>query len=111
MVVKIRFGRGTPVTRRAGKNSRIAKLAASLLTMSSISCASLGLWRMGTDLEVAGQFVFTSGIFSHWQVWMGGALVAQYTSWRLGRYARTAPPDSAGQDPKSPASVRAAANG
>lgn len=111
MVVRIRFGRGPVVTRRAGKNSRIAKLTASLLTLVSISFASLGLWRIGTDLNMAGEFVFSAGLLSHWQVWIGAAIAAQYTSWRLGRYARTAQPRDDDADKKSPESVRAAASG
>jgi hypothetical protein len=90
MVVRIRFGQGPAVSRRRGKNSRMATLAASLLTLVSISCASLGMWRIGTDLEWAGDFVFHSGFLSHWQVWMGAAVAVQYLSWRLVRYAKQA---------------------
>jgi hypothetical protein len=87
MVVKVRFARGRMVSRRKGKNSRIATLAASLLTMASLSCASLGLWRVGTDLDWAGGFVFSQGFLSHWQVWIGAAVAIQYVAWRLTRYA------------------------
>ncbi|HTA40859.1 MAG TPA: hypothetical protein VK789_00350 [Bryobacteraceae bacterium] len=90
MVVRVRFGRGPVVKRRKGKNSRLATPAASLLTMASISCAALGLWRVGTDLEWTGGFVFTQGLLSHWQVWIGVAIAIQYVSWRLSRYARAA---------------------
>jgi len=62
-------------------------LAASLLTLAAISCASLGLWRMGADLDWAGDFVFQNGFLSHWQVWIGAAVGIQYTSWRLSQYA------------------------
>lgn len=64
-------------------------LAASLLTLLSISCASLGLWRLGTDLDWAGDFVFRSGLLSHWQVWIGAAALIQYASWRLAQYSQT----------------------
>ena len=87
MVVKIRFGRGAVVSRRAGKNRRIARLAASLLTLVSISCASLGVWRVGMDLAWAGDFVFPRGLLSHWQVWVAAAIAVQYLSWQLSRYA------------------------
>ena len=90
MVVKIRFERRPVVSRRQGKNSRFARLAASLLTLVSISCASLGMWRVGTDVGWAGDFVFPSGFLSHWQVWIGVAFAVQYASWRLSRYARKA---------------------
>jgi hypothetical protein len=90
MVVKIRFGRGPLVTRRPGKNSRMATLAASVLTLFSISCASLSLWRVGADLALAGDFVFRDGILSHWQVWAGAAIAIQYCAWQLTRYAKKA---------------------
>jgi hypothetical protein len=112
MVVRIRFGRGPVVKRRKGKNSRIATLAANLLTMASISCAALGLWRVGTDLHWAGGFVFSQGLLSHWQVWIGTAVAIEYVSWRLSRYARTAVAheDEVGPKDESAASQRAIAN-
>jgi hypothetical protein len=111
MVVKIRFGQGPVVTRRQGKNSRIAMLAASLLTLVSISCASLGLWRLGSDLGWAGDFVFAGGLASHWQVWMGVAAAVQYAGWRLTSYARTAHEQNEQETAQDePAPERAAAN-
>jgi hypothetical protein len=90
MVVKIRFGRGPVVSRRSGKNSRIARLASSLLTLVALGGASLGFWRVSTDLGWAGDFVVSSGIMSHWQIWIGAAAAIQYAAWRLLRYANTA---------------------
>jgi hypothetical protein len=89
MAVKARFGHGPVVVRRKGKNSRIAMLSASLLTLVAIGCASLGLWRVASDLGWAGDFVFQDGFLSHWQVWLGAAAGAQYASLRMARYART----------------------
>jgi hypothetical protein len=111
MVVKIRFGRGPVVMRRQGKNSRMAMLAASLLTLVSISCGSLGLWRLGTDLDWAGNFVFSTGLLSHWQVWIGTAIAVQYGCWRLTRYAKMArEQDSLDLEETSAEPQRAAAN-
>lgn len=112
MVVKVRFARGPVVTRRKGKNSRIATLAASLLTLVSISCASLGAWRVGTDLDWAGGFVFSEGFLSHWQVWIGAAVAIQYGSWRLTRYAGAADQtaDKGTPENESETSERAIAN-
>jgi hypothetical protein len=90
MVVKIRFGRGPLVSRRKGKNSRIAMLGGSLLTMVSICLCSLGIWRLCQDVGLAGDFVFTDGFLSHWQVWIGASVILQYGCWRLTRYARLA---------------------
>jgi len=69
------------------RNGRIAMSSASLLTLVAIGCGSLGLWRVGTDLEWAGDFVIQDGLLSHWQVWVGAAIAMQYTSWWLARYA------------------------
>jgi hypothetical protein len=90
MIVRIRFGRGTTVARRRGKNSRWARLGASLLTIVSISCASLGVWRLGQDLDWFGNFVFTEGLLSHWIVWLAAAGLSQYAAWKLARYAESA---------------------
>ena len=111
MVVKIRFGRGPVVMRRQGKNSRMAMLAASFLTLVSISCGSLGLWRIGTDLDWAGDFVFSQGLLSHWQVWIGAAIAVQYGCWRLTRYAKAAREQNGPDlEESSPAPVQAAPN-
>jgi hypothetical protein len=64
----------------------IALLSAGLLTLVAVSCGSLGLWRMGADLQWASDFVIEDGFLSHWQVWIG----TQYTSWWLTRYAEIA---------------------
>jgi len=111
MVVKVRFARGPMVSRRKGKNSRIATLAASLLTMVSLSCAALGLWRVGADLDWAGGFVFSDGFLSHWQVWIGIAAAAQYAAWRLTRYAKLVGKQPAEEPaPRESESKRAVAN-
>ena len=79
MVVKIRFGRGPCVTRRKGKNSRIATLAASCSRWSrSVALAGLLAGWHGSGL--AGDFVFPDGFLSHWQVWIGAAVVMQYAA-------------------------------
>lgn len=105
MVVRIRLGRGTPFPQREGANNGAARLAASLLTLTFISLGSFGLWRIGADLGWTGDFVFSSGILSHWQVWIAGACVAQYLAWQLSRYARKAAQPTA--DEKTAAEARA----
>jgi hypothetical protein len=112
MVVKVRFGRGPVVTRRKGKNTRIALLAASLLTLVAICLASLGVWRLCQDVDLAGDFIFADGFLSHWQVWIGSAVLVQYTGWRLTRYARKVRADAAVPMPDNTEAVppRIAAN-
>lgn len=88
MIVRVRFGPGRRVTHRRGKNSHAARLLASLLSLISISLAVFGFWRLGQDLGLTGEFVFSTGLLSHWQVWMGSAAAVQYACWRLTRYSR-----------------------
>jgi hypothetical protein len=90
MVVRIRFGRGQLVTRRKGKNSRSALIAASFLTLIAVCFAALGMWRVSEDVDLGGSFIFPEGLFSHWQVWIAAAVLTQYGAWRLTQYARLA---------------------
>ena len=91
MVVRIRFRRGPRVERRKGKNSRLAWVAAGLLTLGSVCCLILGVWRLGVDFGWAAEFVFPSeSFFSHWQVWMVSALLIHMASWKLNRYGKPA---------------------
>ena len=71
MRVRIRFGKGPQVSRKRRKNQRMALVAAGcLLTPAAFLAAVLGLWRIAADLSLAGNFAISSGLFSHWQVWL-----------------------------------------
>lgn len=112
MLVRIRFGRGASIQRRNRKNARAAMAASTCGTLAAISCGTLGGWRLGQDLGWAGDFVFESGVFSHWQVWLSAAALLQYGSWRLARYGRSLREQQPGALGPSAAGepVRAAAN-
>lgn len=89
MVVRIRFARGPKVTKKRRKNRRIALAAASLLTPAAAMAGALGAWRVAADMNWAGSFAIRSGFFSHWQVWLGAALMLQLCSHALNRYGRS----------------------
>lgn len=112
MIVKVRLGRGAARSGRAGRISRMARVVGYLLTIASISCASFGVWRIGHDLGWAGDFVFTAGVLSHWQVWVAAAIAAQYLAWQLTSFARkAAPPEADGETAEeSNARAHAASN-
>jgi hypothetical protein len=88
MVVRIRFGRGPKVERQGRKNRRVALAAGGLLTPAAVMAMALGFWRLAADLKWTDSFAISKGLFSHWQVWMVSAVVLQFCSHLLSRYAR-----------------------
>jgi hypothetical protein len=88
MVVRILFGRGLRVQRKKGKNRRAALALGSLLTPAAVMASALGVWRLASDIKIAGAFAISKGVFSHWQVWMACAFVLQRCAWMLNRYGR-----------------------
>jgi len=89
MVVRIRFGRGRKVGKKRRKNQRIALAVASLLTPAAFAASILALWRLAADLSWTGTFAITSGIFSHWQVWIAMAAALQFCAHMLNRYGKS----------------------
>lgn len=49
---------------------------------------ALALWRVGSDLDWAGNFAIESGLFSHWQVWIALGALTQFAGSALARFAR-----------------------
>lgn len=92
MLVKIRFGKGPQVALRRGKNRRVAAAVAALLTPAGVIAFFLAIWRVAADLNWANSFAIPSGLFSHWQVWLGAAGLLQTCAHILNRYGR-------GEDP------------
>ena len=86
MVVRLRFGRGPIVQRKKGKNRRAALGAGALLTPAAVMASVLGIWRLCADLKLTAAFGISSGLFSHWQVWLTAAAALQWGAWMLNRY-------------------------
>jgi hypothetical protein len=59
----------------------------AVLQPASAVLFALALWRLGADLGVAGRFVFSDGLLSHWQLWFAGAAAVQGLAWLLNRRA------------------------
>jgi len=77
---------GPTVARRRGKNRRVASAVAALLTPFGVISFFLAFWRVAADLNWANSFAIPSGLFSHWQVWLGGAALLQTCAHILNRY-------------------------
>jgi hypothetical protein len=88
MVVRIRFGKGTKVSRKRGKNQRMALAVAALLTPAALTAGVLAVWRIAAGFNWTNSFAISSGIFSHWQVWLGAAVALQLCSRWLNRYGK-----------------------
>jgi len=89
MLVRIRFEKGRALgSRRPKPNRKLALAAATLLTPAALTASVLAAWRIAADLNFAGRFAIPSGFFSHWQVWLGGAVGLQLCSRVLNRYGR-----------------------
>lgn len=88
MVVRIRLGkRPKPAIKRA-QNRRVALAISALLTPAALAALVLAIWRIGADLNLTSSFAIASGLFSHWQVWMGAAALLQLCASALNRYGR-----------------------
>jgi hypothetical protein len=85
MLVRIHLRKGHKVARRSGKNRNVAFTSGALLKPIALTAYVVGLWRLMSDMGLAGEFVFT-GMFSHWQIWMGLGALAHIASSVLARY-------------------------
>jgi hypothetical protein len=89
MKVRIRFGRGSKVARKGRKQHKFALGLAAMLTPAAVLAAVLALWRLAADMNWTGSFAIASGFFSHWQVWLGAAMLLQLCAHLLNRYAKS----------------------
>jgi hypothetical protein len=87
MMVRIKLQQGRPIQRKVGKNRLVASAIGTLLMPAVLMAYVLGIWRLASDLGMAGQFTIT-GLFSHWQVWIAIAALLHIGSSSLNRYGR-----------------------
>ena len=89
MVVRIRFAKGIKLGQKRQKNRRMALVLAALLPPTAMAAAVLALWRVAADLNLTNSFAISSGIFSHWQVWLLAAVALQMCARALNRYGKS----------------------
>ena len=68
-----------------GSDEVLGHTFAALLKPWALIAYVLGVWRLASDMGLTREFVFT-GIFSHWQVWMGIGVFVHIVSSVLARY-------------------------
>jgi ABC-type amino acid transport system permease subunit len=87
MMVRIKLQTGRPVQQKTGKNRQVASAIGTLLVPVALMAYVLGVWRLASDLGMAGEFAI-SGLFSHWQIWVAIAAALHIASSSLNRYGR-----------------------
>jgi len=87
MIVKIRFPQGRRLKYRRGIHREVSAALGALLVPASLMAYSLGFWRLASDIGLAGQFGIT-GVFSHWQLWIGLGVFLHAAAISLNRHAR-----------------------
>jgi len=96
-----------PALRRTLDLSRqLAAVAAALLTPAALMALALGIWRLASDLNMAGEFAISGGLFSHWQVWIAVAGLLQACASILNRYGRSGGESQAGDRKRAEAPSR-----
>ncbi len=88
MKVRIRLSAGPNIKKTTGKNRNAALAIAALVTPATLLAFVLAFWRMSADLGFTSAFPITTGLLSHWQVWLAIALCAQFFTIALNRYGR-----------------------
>jgi hypothetical protein len=104
VIVRLQLGAGRRYQRRRGKNRQVASALGALLVPVALMAYVMGIWRLASDMGIAGEFA-VGGIFSHWQVWMilGAAIhVVGYTLTRYGRGGALQMPGVIGAFPGRP---------
>ncbi len=90
MVVRIRLNYEHAVRKSLALNRQATLVASSLMMPVALMAWALGAWRLLADLDIAGKFAISEGIFSHWQVWIALAIALQFAAFYLQRVARRA---------------------
>jgi len=88
MGIRIRVRLEPELARKLARLRRLAGPAGALLTPAAVLALALGCWRLAADMNFTGQFAISGGLFSHWQVWIGLAVLLQALASRLNRYGR-----------------------
>lgn len=99
MLVRIRYARPQAVRVRECSEvwtlDRYALLLAALLTPSALLAFTMAFWILAAELRWTNEFFLSSGVLSHWQVWLATSGVMLFCSKLLNRFARTVPRASA----------------
>ena len=83
----IRIVLNTPQRAAGAWFDRFVPALAALLAPASLIVFTISLWSVATDLHWTSDFFVSTGLFSHWQVWMILAATLLLSARLLNRYA------------------------
>ena len=89
MVVRIRWNSRTEEG-EAARLQNVALAMASLLTPAALVAFTMALWSIAADLRWTGDFFISTGLLSHWEIWLAIAGVLLFSARLLDRYGRSA---------------------
>jgi hypothetical protein len=85
--IRIRIKKRNPSVH--GRPKAIALALAALLTPAALVAFTMAFWRIAADLHWTGDFIISSGLLSHWQVWLVAASVLLLCASILNRWGAT----------------------
>jgi hypothetical protein len=88
MIVRIRFRRARKTVRTRRASQRLAAGIGALLPPLAFTAGVLAVWRIAADLKMAGTFAISTGLFSHWQVWLLAAILLGLCARALNQYGK-----------------------
>jgi hypothetical protein len=88
MICRIRLKHGRRIQQKRGKNRHLALAFGALLVPAALMAYVLGLWRLASDMGMAGRFGIT-GLFSHWQIWIVAGVLLQAAAASFNRYGHS----------------------
>ncbi len=91
MVIKLKPEVRRTFQKAVQNNQEVGRLLRYLINPMAVAGYALAAWRIGADLQWTDEFFISSGLLSHWQVWLALALGAQFGGAYLGRAANEAP--------------------
>jgi hypothetical protein len=68
---------------------QFAPVVSYLMTPIALVGYMLAFWRLGADLNLAGEFFISQGLLSRWQVWLALAILTQIAAKELNRLAHS----------------------
>jgi len=70
-------------------NHEAARILRFLMTPAAVAAYTLAAWRIGEDMNWTGEFFISSGLLSHWQVWIALGIGMQTAAGHLDRVLKS----------------------